>query len=442
MQQPADPKKYQLFPRDKQPAAAASNNSTAAAATTVKQLDLEQQPATSTMAEKANGLRLRIKEHNLIRRRKVSVPELGPMTTVQEVPMDSRKFEFPSHVSREAGLSDGTIATIPGRPPLHERSISSPANSWYHLQMAEVAAASGLETTKESPDASTPTTVDWLKSSTKAAVPGPSAEPRSPKSLAPLVIPSQSGGTLPRLARQLSLNRLRSGSNPCETTTRPSKVEESPRTRTPFTPFTPQSAAYITTPKSAVTSSTLPTPISAAHESRGSPRPWDKHFNIPTSQPASVDPQSTPKVDIDQSRSATSLSQRTEPDMTPQPSAPVMSHRRNVSDTGSIMERGRPRKRSDGSLVGATLRRTASKRSKSSERQAFEKLPHGWKPSDAAKHIEHNEATYLHKQAYGQAMRFEVLKKEDVETLSKVGAISLCQVEPAANYAAAGASLP
>lgn len=35
----------------------------------------------------------RLKEANLVRRRKVSIPELGPtpMTTVQEVPMDSRK---------------------------------------------------------------------------------------------------------------------------------------------------------------------------------------------------------------------------------------------------------------------------------------------------------------------------------------------------------------
>ena len=41
-----------------------------------------------------NGLRLRIKEHNLTRRRKVSVPELGPMTTVQEVPMDSRECQW------------------------------------------------------------------------------------------------------------------------------------------------------------------------------------------------------------------------------------------------------------------------------------------------------------------------------------------------------------
>lgn len=39
------------------------------------------------------GLRIRIKEHNLIRRRKISVPELGPMTTVQEAAMDSRRLK-------------------------------------------------------------------------------------------------------------------------------------------------------------------------------------------------------------------------------------------------------------------------------------------------------------------------------------------------------------
>lgn len=80
-------RKYQLFPKDKQPAAAPG-----------KPLDPEQAFAlamgqTGEKGDKTTsgtGLRIRIKEHNLIRRRKVSVPELGPMTTVQEVAMDSR----------------------------------------------------------------------------------------------------------------------------------------------------------------------------------------------------------------------------------------------------------------------------------------------------------------------------------------------------------------
>jgi hypothetical protein len=82
-------RKYQLFPKDRQPNASPG-----------KSLDPEQafalamgQNGEKTDKNSAgNGLRIRIKEHNLIRRRKVSVPELGPMTTVQEVAMDSRTY--------------------------------------------------------------------------------------------------------------------------------------------------------------------------------------------------------------------------------------------------------------------------------------------------------------------------------------------------------------
>jgi hypothetical protein len=89
MHQP-ETRKYQLFPRERQ----------LPPVTAGKQLDPEQAFAVAMgqsgektdKTEKSSGLRLRIKEHNLIRRRKVSVPELGPMTTVQEVAMDSRKF--------------------------------------------------------------------------------------------------------------------------------------------------------------------------------------------------------------------------------------------------------------------------------------------------------------------------------------------------------------
>lgn len=85
------------------------------------------------------------------------------------------------------------------------------------------------------------------------------------------------------------------------------------------------------------------------------------------------------------------------------------------------MERGRPRKKSDGSAVGGGPKRNNSKRGKSTsaEQRAFENLPQGFKPTEAAKALDQNEATYLHKQALGQALRFEVLKKEDVEALSR-----------------------
>lgn len=89
MAQP-DSRKYQLFPREKQ-----------ATASPVKGLAPDQAFAlamghNSDNADKfaAGSLRLRMKEqHNVpTRRRKVSVPELGPMTTVHESSMDSRKF--------------------------------------------------------------------------------------------------------------------------------------------------------------------------------------------------------------------------------------------------------------------------------------------------------------------------------------------------------------
>jgi len=90
MQQPE--RKYQLFPKDKQ-----------TATTPGKALDPEQAYALamSQSGEKSEkltavtSLRIRIKDHNnLIRRRKISVPELGPMTTVQEAAMDSRMIKL------------------------------------------------------------------------------------------------------------------------------------------------------------------------------------------------------------------------------------------------------------------------------------------------------------------------------------------------------------
>lgn len=87
MQQPE--RKYQLFPKDK-PAGVGTAPG--------KALDPEQAYALAMghsgdkfdKMPSVAGLRVRIKEHNLIRRRKISVPELGPMTTVQEASMDSR----------------------------------------------------------------------------------------------------------------------------------------------------------------------------------------------------------------------------------------------------------------------------------------------------------------------------------------------------------------
>lgn len=88
MAQP-ETRKYQLFPREQQSTASPVKNLAPDEAFAL---------AMGQNAEKANklttgGLRFRLKEHNLsipARRRKVSVPELGPMTTVNESSMDSR----------------------------------------------------------------------------------------------------------------------------------------------------------------------------------------------------------------------------------------------------------------------------------------------------------------------------------------------------------------
>jgi hypothetical protein len=87
------------------------------------------------------------------------------------------------------------------------------------------------------------------------------------------------------------------------------------------------------------------------------------------------------------------------------------------------MERGRPRKRSE-AAAAAILMRAASKRNKSQERRAFEHLPQGWKATEAANMLSQSETAALQKQALQQAARFEVLRKDDVDNLSKVGCSS------------------
>ncbi|KAI1211670.1 uncharacterized protein F4807DRAFT_450835 [Annulohypoxylon truncatum] len=365
--QNTETRKYQLFPREKQLPSPIIG----------KQLDPEQAFAMAMgQAEKTSvstGLRMRIKEHNLTRRKKISVPELGPMTTVQEVPMDS--------------------PTIPGRPALHERSISTPVNSWRQRHLVECA-STVKESLAENPEVSAPS--EDMRKPTGS----PLKQPLSPKDLAPLTIPTQSG-PIPRLARQLSFSRLINKDKEPESVLKPARTDDSPKTRTPFTP----ASTSITTPMSAstnMTTSTLPTPLSAPAECRASPRPWERLGSI------------TPVLESQPFNDCTTSKAESETR-----AILIPSHRRGHSESGSIMDRGRPRKRSDGTPIGGTHKRDTSKRSISAERRAFEVLPQGWKSTDAVKNLDASEVAYLHKQALGQVLRFEVLKKDDVESLSK-----------------------
>lgn len=87
MHQPTEPRKYQLFPTLEKLSMSTGRRSP----------DAESEPAvlkSTIVAERERSgpgnLLRKTKEATLIRRRKISVPELGPMTTVQEVSMDSR----------------------------------------------------------------------------------------------------------------------------------------------------------------------------------------------------------------------------------------------------------------------------------------------------------------------------------------------------------------
>ncbi|KAI1812920.1 hypothetical protein GGS20DRAFT_587022 [Poronia punctata] len=355
-----EPRKYALFPKEQQLPPLAVG----------KPLDPEQafaaamalSPDRSDKSGPSNGLLLRIKEHNLNRRRKVSVPELGPMTTVQEVSMDS--------------------PTIPGRPDLHERSISTPVNT-LRLNLRPGPAAARTTCSRET-GAHVQHCMPTL----------PPRQPLSPRDLAPLTIPTQDGASA-SIASKPPLGQLRIGTNQHAPPVRPPRPDESPRTRLPFTPFTPLSSTSSGfTPRSAttyMTASTIPTPVSAPVETRHSPTPWGKaHLGG-----ASITPQ------IQDTNG----------------SAPT--HKRGNSEPGSIMERGRPRKRTDGTLIGVSHRRAESKYSFSAERRAFETLPQGFKPNEAAEKMDQTDIAHLQQQALGQAMRFEVLKKEDVDSLSK-----------------------
>ena len=103
-------RKYQLFPKGGPAAPGKGLDPEQAFALAMGQAQKAEKTEKTTAS---TGLRLRIKEHNLNRRRKVSVPELGPMTTVQEVAMDSRRrrpIEAPK-ASTDLGSNDSRTTT-------------------------------------------------------------------------------------------------------------------------------------------------------------------------------------------------------------------------------------------------------------------------------------------------------------------------------------------
>ncbi|KAL2128227.1 hypothetical protein VTI74DRAFT_9471 [Chaetomium olivicolor] len=318
----------------------------------------------------SGGLRNRTEEHNYIPRRKISVPELGPMTIVQEVSVDS--------------------PTIPGRPPIDERSITALGSSWKPYYVSECTARS------QTLDASFKFGSAYRSNE---ELERPIRQPLLPKRLTPVVTPI-SNSTSPPLARQMSPSQLRSGNTPVEPLMRSARTKDSPRVSTRFTSL----SASLITPRSAGTVVTLPTPVSAPIDHRASPTLWDKPTNCPLvggPKESTCEASGTPKMAVNE---------------------PIQSvridHRRHQSESTSVKERRRPRKRSE-ACGTVTLKKQAQKRSKGSERRTFEQLPKGWKTSDAVNMLSLQEVASLQKQALQQAPRFEVLRKEDVDSLSR-----------------------
>lgn len=81
-------RKYQLFPKDKQLPALNRGKPLDPEKAYAHAMGVEQEK--DEKGSPSSGLRLRMNPQNYARRRKVSVPEVGTMTTVQEHSMDSR----------------------------------------------------------------------------------------------------------------------------------------------------------------------------------------------------------------------------------------------------------------------------------------------------------------------------------------------------------------
>lgn len=88
MHQPQEPRKYQLFPAKEKLSITSGRKTPEEDAASLQQAISKNGSVERLALPAARG---KPKEQSLVRRRKVSVPDLGPMTTVQEVAMDSRE---------------------------------------------------------------------------------------------------------------------------------------------------------------------------------------------------------------------------------------------------------------------------------------------------------------------------------------------------------------
>lgn len=212
--------------------------------------------------------------------------------------------------------------------------------------------------------------------------------PLSPKTLAPLIIPT-STAPLPCLAERESTGAETPG---------PDVPPKSAR-MLEFSPPIKKSASKQSL--AAAMASSVPVP--------SIPSVIKQQSKQPTSAPPEQHPWSA-------TLNFTPYAQRAQ---TPD-TAPVFGHRRGASEGGStIMDRGRPKKRPDGSS-SKQMHSAAITESESEERKAFESLPQSFTPATANDSMSSDELKKLKKQAMGQAVRFGVLSSKDVDKLSRV----------------------
>ncbi|KIN06348.1 hypothetical protein OIDMADRAFT_99080, partial [Oidiodendron maius Zn] len=375
MLQPAEPRKYQIFPPKEKPSLVSGRKTpewdSTSSSGQYRSLDKDR-------TKLGTALRLKTKDQPLLRRRKISMTEIGAMTTVQEIPMDS--------------------PTVPGRPPLHERSNSAPGNSWRQNVFGEsmLSGVSGpafdelAELTAENM-----ASVQGQASNSRSATPKPlempvQRQPLSPKSLAPLIIP-HSSAPLPRLAEQDSKGDETPG--PVVPPKSARMLEFSPSVKSSGSKPSPAPAtapnAVATSIFSAKAQAKQP---NSAPSGRSSPQPWSATLNFsPYSQGRSQTPDN----------------------------GNVFSHRRGASEgTYSVMDRGRPKRRLDASPSNRMHSASVSE-STSEERKAFEALPQSSIPAVASASMSAEEIADLRMQAIGQATRFGVLSPKDVDKLSR-----------------------
>ncbi|KAG7425168.1 hypothetical protein Forpi1262_v013712 [Fusarium oxysporum f. sp. raphani] len=108
VRQPDPPRKYQLLPKERRLPVLNSRTKDVDVEKAISAPSVPTSDKIHKLALAPSGLKKWLNQYSLIRQRNISVPELGPMTAVQDLAIDS--------------------PAIPGRPPFHARSISVPNN--------------------------------------------------------------------------------------------------------------------------------------------------------------------------------------------------------------------------------------------------------------------------------------------------------------------------